>query len=57
MPGLRLIPYRAVGRGGMLLALRFEDVVIGQKKGRALVAFDPGGLGTEQMYQALTGGV
>lgn len=57
LPGLRLIPYRAVGRGGMLLAMRFEDVEIGQKKGKALVAFDPGGLGTEQMYQALTGGV
>ena len=57
LPGLRLIPYTAVGRGGMLLAFAFEEVTIGQKKGRALVAFDPGGLGTEQMYQALTGGV
>ena len=57
LPGLRLIPYTAVGRGGMLLAMGFEEVTIGQKKGRALVAFDSGGLGTEQMYQALTGGV
>ena len=57
LPGLRLIPYNAVGGGGMLLALRFEEVTIGQKTGRALVAFDPGGLGTEQMYQALAGGI
>lgn len=58
LPGLRLIPYRAVGRGsGMLLAMRFRDVTFGDRKQEALVAFDPGGLGEEQMYQALTGGV
>lgn len=58
IPGLRLLPYRAVGRGsGMLLAMTFADVTIGKKRGKALVAFDPGGLGTETMYQALTGGV
>ena len=58
IPGLRLIPYRAVGQGnGMLLALAFEDVTIGKKRGKALVAFDPGGLGSQTMYQALTGGV
>lgn len=58
LPGLRLIPYRAVGSScGMLLAMRFEDVTIGDKRQGTLVAFDPGGLGTEQMYQALTGGV
>lgn len=56
--GLRLLPYRAVGRGsGMLLAMTFADVTIGKKRGKALVAFDPGGLGGETMYQALTGGV
>ena len=58
LPGLRLIPYRAVGRGsGMLLAMRFRDVTLGDRKQEAIVAFDPGGLGEEQMYQALTGGV
>lgn len=58
LPGLRLIPYRAVGQGGgMLLAMRIEDVTIAGRKQSTLVAFDPGGLGTEQMYQALTGGV
>lgn len=58
LPGLRLIPFRAVGRGsGMLLALRFRDVTLGDRKQEAIVAFDPGGLGEEQMYQALTGGV
>ena len=58
LPGLRLIPYRAVGQGGgMLLAMSFSDVTIGKKRGKVLVAFDPGGLGGQTMYQALTGGV
>lgn len=57
LPGLRLIPYRAVGRGcGMLLALRFENVKLGSRQQSALVAFAPEGLGKGQMYQALTGG-
>ena len=57
LPGLRLIPYKAVGcSGGMLLAKRFERVKIGKKWGRVLVAFAPEGLGEGQMYQALTGG-
>lgn len=58
LPGLRLIPYRAVGQGsGMLLAMRFSEVTVGDRKQETVVAFDPGGLGGEQMYQALTGGV
>lgn len=58
LPGLRLIPYCSVGKGsGMLLAMRFREVTIGGRKQEAIVAFDPGGLGGEQMYQALTGGV
>ena len=57
LPGLRLIPYKAVGCcGGMLLAKRFDRVKIGKKRGRVLVAFAPEGLGEGQMYQALTGG-
>lgn len=58
LPGLRLIPYRAVGvSGGMLLALRMEQVRIGKWKGDALVAFAPEGLGGKGNYRALTGGM
>lgn len=55
--GLRLIPYRAVGQGsGMMIAMRFENVKIGSRQQKALIAFSPGGLGEGTMYQALTGG-
>ena len=58
IPGLRLVPYQAVGQaGGMLLAMRFENVKIGSRRQRAVVAFAAQGLGEGQMYQALTGGV
>lgn len=54
MRGLRLIPYRAVGRsGGMLLALRLDKVKIGSRTQSAVVAFAPEGLGGS-MYQALS---
>ena len=57
MTGLRLIPYRSVGNaGGFLLAKRFADVTIGEKKQSALVAFASEGLGVGEIYQALTGG-
>ena len=57
VPGLRLIPYRSVGNaGGFLLAKRFDDVTIGEKKQSALVAFAVEGLGKGEVYQALTGG-
>ncbi len=57
IPGLRLIPYHAIGNGGsFLLAKRFENVTIGGKKQSALVAFAAEGLGTGEIYQALTGG-
>lgn len=55
--GLRLIPYTAVGQaGGMLLAKRFSDVKIGDRRGGALVAFAPEQIGAGQVYQALAGG-
>ena len=58
IPGLRLIPYRAVGlSGGMMLGLRFDKVKIGSRETSAVVAFAPEGLGEGSMYQALTGGV
>ena len=57
VPGLRLIPYRAVGvSGGMLLAMRFDGVKIGQRVQSTVVAFAPSGLGGGSMYQALMGG-
>lgn len=57
VPGLRLIPYRAVGQpGGMLLALRLQQVKIGKWQGSGLVAFAPDGLSVDGSYQALTGG-
>lgn len=56
-PGLRLIPYHAVGKdSGMLLAMRLDHVRIGAKTGSRLVAFAPEGLDSEGMFQALTGG-
>jgi len=56
-PGLRLIPYHAVGReNGMLLALKIPRVKIGSWKGSGLVAFAPEGLSSDGEYQALTGG-
>lgn len=54
--GLRLIPYRSVGGSGMLLAKRFTDVQIGNRKGSAIVAFAPETIGRGEGYQALTGG-
>ena len=55
--GLRLVPYRAVGReSGMLLALKMENVKIGPFRGSHMVAFAPEGLGENGEYQALTGG-
>lgn len=57
VPGLRLIPYRAVGHTGLLLALRFEQAKIGSRLQSTIAAFAPEGLGEETMYQALTGGV
>lgn len=54
--GLRLIPYRSVAGSGMLLAKRFSNVQIGNRKGSALVAFAPETIGRGEGYQALTGG-
>lgn len=57
LPGLRLVPYRAVGGGGMLLAMRFPAAKIGSRRCSALVAFAAEGFGRGEMVQALTGGV
>lgn len=54
--GLRLIPYRTVGRGGgFLLGLRLRDVMVGKRRMTVIVAFAPENMGAEG-YQALTGG-
>ena len=56
VPGLRLIPYSAVGcSAGILLGIRADSVRIGGKETACIVAFAPQKLGHGQ-YQALTGG-
>lgn len=58
IPGLRLIPFRTVGTGsGMMLAMRFEDVLVDGQLRRAVVAFSPEDFHGGSEYQALTGGV
>ncbi len=58
VPGMRLIPYRAVGQpAGMLVAIRIKQVRIGSWQGSAVVAFAPDGLGEDHTYRALTGGM
>lgn len=58
IPGLRLIPFHAVGcSGGVLPVKRFEDVRIGSWRGSCLVAFAPNELGQGKSYEALTGGI
>lgn len=57
MPGMRLIPYHAVGQpGGMLPAVRFRGVRIGNTYSDPLVAFAPEELGRGAVYRMLTGG-
>lgn len=57
LPGLCLVPYRAVGKqGGLLLAMRLHKVKIGSHIGKCTVAFAPEGLGENGEYEALTGG-
>lgn len=57
LPGMRLIPYRAVGQpGNMLLALRLKNVKIGDQRVSPLVAFAPQKLANGEEYRMLTGG-
>ena len=56
IPGLRLIPYRAVGSSGFLLALRLPKVRIGSWQGSHIVAFAPEGLENNGGFDALIGG-
>lgn len=58
IPGLRLLPYHAVGQqGGMLLAMRFDRVNIGEKEVAGIVAFSPDVIGQGTGFQALAGGI
>ena len=55
-PGLRLIPYHAVGQAeGFLLARKIPDVILGGKRRARVVAFAPNRVGGAA-YQALIGG-
>lgn len=55
VPGMRLIPARTVGGGGLLAAVRCQRVTINGKGGGTLVAFARENFGDGE-YQALTGG-
>ena len=55
VPGIRLIPARTIGGGGLLAAVRCQRVMIGGKEGGALVAFARESFGNGE-YPALTGG-
>ncbi len=56
VPGMRLIPYRAVGKTqGLMLALPVKRAKIGGRKGSTLVAFAPQILDESGKYQALLG--
>ena len=56
IPGLRLIPYKAVGSSGFLLGMKLPKVQIGNWKGSHVVAFAPEGLGNNADVEALVGG-
>lgn len=57
IPGLRLIPYRAVGQScGLLLATKVDEMRIGGSKRDMIIAFAPDDLG-ENGYEALVGGL
>ena len=56
LPGLRLIPYRAVGaENGLLLGLRVPAIRIGGRKGPGIVAMAPQSFGED--FQAIAGGM
>jgi stage II sporulation protein GA (sporulation sigma-E factor processing peptidase) len=56
LPGLRLIPYNAVGKTtGLLLGIRADQVEMNGKETECIIAFAPQKLGQGQ-YQALAGG-
>lgn len=58
IPGLRLIPYSAVGTAsGLLLAASLDEIRVGSQKVSNLVALSPNRIRSKEGYQALMGGV
>ena len=58
LTGLRLIPYTAVGQsGGLLLAMRFDDVIWDGQRRPQIVAFSPNPIGDGKRFEALAGGM
>lgn len=58
IPGLRLVPYHAIGQpGGMMLALRLQGTKIGERFTDSLVAFAPQEIAKGEAYRMLTGGI
>lgn len=56
-PGLRLIPYSAVGQTrGLLLGLRVDQLLIDGRAEEMIVAFAPQSIGQGGKFQALAGG-
>ena len=55
IPGIRLIPARTVGGGGLLAAVRCQSLTLDGENGGTLVAFARENFGNGE-YQALTGG-
>lgn len=57
-PGLRLIPYTAVGKSaGMLLAMKMDELRINGQLSTQIVAFAPQAIGQGGEYEALLGGI
>ena len=56
LPGLRLIPYRAICGSGLLLAVRVQNLKMGDSRGSCVVALAPEVLSLEGKFQALAGG-
>ncbi len=57
-PGLRLIPYNAVGQPvGMLLGIRPDNITVNGKKADMIVAFAPQRIGQGRPFEALAGGM
>jgi stage II sporulation protein GA (sporulation sigma-E factor processing peptidase) len=58
IPGIRLIPYRAIGQpSGLLMAVRMKQVKIGERIMNPLVAFAPHEIAEGKNYRMLTGGM
>lgn len=53
VPGLRLIPFHGVGGGGMLLAVRIRETMVGGRMQPAIIAFSWEDIGRGGEYQAL----